>query len=206
MDNAKALINFAQYTFDGLESKAHTIIASMTNNPHFSSPVPSITDVSTAATAYTNALVAAKTGNRADISLKNQKRQALELVLKQLAAYVNYTALGNRTIIISSGFDVSKEKEQIPALEKPSDIAVANGKNSGELVVSVTAVKGAVAYVHQYTLEAVPTEQSWLSATTSTCKYVFSNLEPGKRYWCRVAAVGTKGQIIYSDPMQRIVI
>ena len=47
---------------------------------------------------------------------------------------------------------------------------------------------------------------NWQTTTTRQAKITYDNLEAGKIYYCRVAAVGAKGQIVYSDPISRMVI
>lgn len=98
-------------------------------------------------------------------------------------------------------------KQSQPAeINKSENLQVLNGVNSGELEVLVNRVKGATAYLHEYTTDDTAQTVNWVSvASTSRC-IVFSNLQSGSKYYCRVGAVGPKGQLVYSDPVSRIVI
>jgi len=201
----KVLLNFSKYTDGGFESKAGTILASMTDNDFFPTPVPALTVLADALEGYSQWLADADSGNRSDIAIKNTRRLALEAVLRQLANYINYTAAGDRSKLLTTGFDVSKEREPI-TITKPENMRVVNGKNSGELIASVKRVKGAVSYMHEYILEEALETGNWTAFTSSSAKFTFTNLQPGKNYICRIAAIGAKGQIVYSDPVGRIVV
>ncbi|HVT86397.1 MAG TPA: fibronectin type III domain-containing protein [Chitinophagaceae bacterium] len=201
----KVLINFRRYTDGDFESKSRTIVELMTGNSNFPTPVPAITVIADAADDYSSSLITASTGNRADIAAKNQKRADLEELLRILASYINFTADGDRSKLLTTGYDVSKEKAPV-TITKPENITVTNGMNPGDLVVSVNAVKGARSYVHEYADEADFAAGKWQSVTASQSKYVFTGLEAGKKYYCRVAAVGSRDQVVYSDPMSRIVL
>jgi hypothetical protein len=50
-----------------------------------------------------------------------------------------------------------------------------------------------------------PTHESWVHATIATASFAtIENLTSGKRYWFRVAAVGTMGQSGWSEPATKI--
>ena len=73
------------------------------------------------------------------------------------------------------------------------------GEQPGELLVSVRTVKGAAAYLHQYSTDPLLAETSWkgMNSTASKCK--LAGLTPGTTYYLRVAAIGAKDQVLYSD-------
>jgi hypothetical protein len=167
--------------------------------------VPALTVVTTAADAYTAALVKAGSGNRSDIADKNNKRSELTALLRSLADYVNFCANGDRSILLTSGYDITKEP-QPTVITKPENLEVNNGSNSGELQVRVKGVKGAKAYMFEYTTDETQAATTWYSTSSSAAKFVFNNLTPGQKYFCRVGAVGPYGQLVYSDAVARIVI
>jgi len=201
----RALLSFKNLPDAGLLAKTETIINAMTANPHFPTPEPAIAVVTTANTAYGDALKVAKTGTRADSALKNQQRDALEQLLTDLAAYVNFTAKGDRAILLTSGFDITSE-DAPPVVTKPASIKVVNGKNPGELASSVPRMDGGISFSHEYTLDPELAEKSWQRFTSTKANFTFTGLEPGKTYFVRVGAVGSKDQTVYSDVISRIVI
>lgn len=201
----KSLTNFASLSDSGLESKTQLIISSLTGNAHFPTPIPTLAALQTAFDAFQEALVKAGTGNRVDIAEKNAAREVLVNLLRLLCAYVNLTANGNRAMLLSSGFSISKDREPV-FISKPENLKIENGLSSGELLLSVSAVKGAYAYLHEYTTDATLAPDSWVSTTTTASKALLDNLQPGTLYYCRVGAVGANGQLLYSDASSRMVI
>lgn len=201
----KTVINFSRYSDGTLESKTHSIISSMTGNANFPNPVPAIADVQAAATAFAAALIKAGTGNRVDVADKNAKRETLTGSLRILGTYVNMVANGDRTQLLSSGFDISKEP-QPAVLTKPENLKVENGLSSGQLLVTVKAVKGAYAYLHEYTTDATLAPGSWVTTNSTTSRHLLTNLQPGTVYFCRVGALGSNNQLLYSDAVSRMVI
>lgn len=201
----KCIFNPSRYSDADLEAKTHTIINNLTGNPVFTTPVPTLSVVEDASEVYSGALLDASTGNRSKIAVKNASREALVLLLRQLCVYVNLTANGNAAELLTSGFDVSKDPE--PAvISKPENLKVENGVSSGELLMSIKKVKGAYAYLHEYTSDAAMAPASWVSTPSTACKIIFSNLLPGTKYYCRVGAIGANDQLLYSDTISRIVV
>ncbi len=201
----RALINFRGMSDAALETKASTIAVSMKGNAYFPTPVPSLTDVQNALDDFSDSLVTAQGGKRADIAVKNQNRAALIALLRQLAAYVNFIANGDRAILLTSGFDITSEGG-VSAITKPENLQVVNGDNPGELIVSVDSVPAAKAYMFEYSTDSTLAETSWQKMPFTQSSFTFTGLDSGKKYFCRVAAVGTRGQMVYSDIISRIVL
>jgi hypothetical protein len=85
-------------------------------------------------------------------------------------------------------------------------LKVENGLSSGQLFVTVKAVKGAYAYLHEYTTDASLAPGSWVTTNSTASRYTFNNLQPGTVYYCRVGAIGSNNQLLYSDAVSRMVI
>ncbi len=201
----KCLSNFGTFTDGALENKCHVIINSLTGNASFPNPVPALATIEAASTAYSASLVEAGTGNRAAIALKNMRRAELTELLAQLCMCVNFLGNGQPELLLTTGFDVSKER--VPTvITVPQNLQVENGENSGQLLLSVTRVKGAASYLYEYTTDSTLAPNTWVATSASTSKLKFSNLVPGTLYYCRVGAVGPYGQLLYSPVLSRMVI
>jgi len=184
-------------------TKSTVIQAGMTGNPFFPNPTPALPVLDAAIVSYATALTAAQSKGKDAVAVKKQARAELAGILIQLANSVITTANGNRTMLVSSGFDRASEGENTPIV-KPSSIYVADGQNAGELVVKVPRIKGATGYVPQYTPDPLAPDSDWKAFMTSTSKYTFTNLQPAKKYWCRVAVVGPYNQMVFSDAVCRV--
>lgn len=193
----KISTSFGTYSDANLEQKAEYIKEQMTGNASFPAPDPSLGDLQDAIDAYSTALISAAGLDCTEVAQKNEYRQALEVLLAKLGMYVMNVALGNTAMLTSSGFTLIKSNEP-QYIANPGNVTISNGVTSGELVASVPAVKGARSYLHQITTEPPTDATEWESTSTSRSRYTYSNLTPGKQYWIRVAAVGSRQQIAYS--------
>ena len=178
-------------------NKGGNIVLSLTDNPAFPSPIPPLADVQDALSTYSAALVTAESLGRDNVSAKNQARAILELLLGQLGRYVMFVANGDENALVSSGFPLAKDP-QPRTLVNPGNVTLENGISTGELISSV-AKGNASGFVHQIA-DILPTEATvWTSHPSSSRKYVFKNLTPGKQYWVRVIAIGFRGQQAISN-------
>jgi hypothetical protein len=195
---------FESFSDSNFETKGTNIYDSMLSNSYFPSPIPDLSVVQEALQVYSAAVPAAQGRDRDAVAVKNQARETLTVLLIQLANYVMTVANGNKTMLISSGFDLAGEGEPTPIV-KPAGITLADGPNAGELVVKVTAVKGARSYLAGCTPDPLTDNSEWTEFVTTTSKYTFKNLPNAVKYWCRVAAVGSHDQVVYSDAVCRVV-
>ncbi|MGE5109191.1 MAG: hypothetical protein ACM3H8_16755 [Sphingobacteriales bacterium] len=201
----KALFNFSKFSDAALEVKAQAIYSNLNGNSSYATPSPALTLLQAAITAFSDALNTSSTGTRSDIAFKNQKRQELVDLLRSLAAYVNFAANGDESVLLDSGFDVSKDPGTI-TITKPENLQVVNGNNPGVLMLSVDSVKGAKSYLFEYTTDITLAEQNWQSFPSTKAKYILEDLMAGTKYYCRVGAVSGNNQLLYSDAVSRMVI
>jgi hypothetical protein len=202
---AKISTAFAKLSDAAFSSKGLTIYTSMLTNAYYPTPVPDMPTISAALQAYTNALVAAQTKERTAVQLKNQARAALTANLKLLGVYVTLTANGDAAKLASSGYDMAKSRSPKPPITKPENLIVTMGKNSGELDVSVDRVANARSYAYQYNTSTPTDDSAWETEISTSRKYTLTGLISGTKYTCRVGAVGSKNQTVYSDTVTRIV-
>ena len=197
MRNPKIILNYTSLSDADFEGKGTFILTSMTGNPHFPDPVPTLVEVQAAVTNYSDALNAAAGLGRNNVALKNKCRNELQGLLTQLGMYVMLVANGDVAILTSSGFTLAKVPE--PAyITNPGNVTLSNGVTAGQLVSSVAAVLGARLYFHEI-CDAPPTDNTvWDRKQTSRARFVFTGLIPGKQYWVRVAVTGSGEQIAYS--------
>ncbi len=197
MKNPKIQLSFTKETDSNFLKKATFINTSMTGNPAFPDPIPTLAIVQEAIGVYAEKLSAATGLGRVNVADKNQARDFLEQLLFKLGLWVMFMADGVEAVLISSGYTLVKEP-QPQNLEKPGDVTLTYGITAGTLISSIP--KGnASSFIHEIT-DALPTEETkWTGYPTSTCQFTFTGLIPGKQYWVRVAAVGKRKQIAYSN-------
>lgn len=197
MKTFKVNVSFSRLSDADFLNKAEHILQSMTGNPAFPNPVPTLADVQAAITKYSADLVLAQGLGKVNVANKNQSRQALEKLLTQLGMFVMFVANGDETILISSGYTLTKMPEP-NHIDNPGNVELSNGITSGQMVSMVKGQRAVKSYLHQIASE-LPTENTvWDSNATSRSKFVFTDLQPGKQYWVRVAVIGGNEQTAYS--------
>lgn len=197
--------SFKMHTDSAFETKAQIIAAAMSDNEYFKNPSPEIPVLLDAINTYTDALTAAGTGDRIKIAEKNKSRKALEALLRELAAYVMLVAKGDRTILISSGFDLQKEPESKPAVTAPTTLIVKSGSNSGEVIVRAVGAKNVKHYRHEYTVGPLTENSVWIDKLNSKGKHMFEGLKPTVEHHFRTAGLGKDDEIAYSKVVSYIV-
>jgi hypothetical protein len=199
-------LDFSRYSDPDLDTKAQDIITCLTNNANFPNLFPKMEDIEKAGKFYSSSLVDAQTRDKIKVAIKKSAKRELIEVLKALGNHIMSVAQGDEAILVSSGFTLTRGGGSSRVLANPQSLVVKPGKNRGEIVTSVAGVGGARAYIHEYTLDPVTDTSVWTSVTSTRRKHLFTNLQSGKNYWFRVAAVGPNGQVVYSAPQAHIVL
>ena len=157
---------------------AQSIASAMSISTDYPNPTPSLAVFNTAVQDYLAALADAQTRDKVKIGIKNDRRAALESLMVQLGKCVNFLANGDRTKLLTSGYELSKEPG-IVTISKPENIQLIDGLNSGELILKVDRGLGVVSFVHEYCTNITDPTPKWVSVTTTTSKCVFKGF--GKR-------------------------
>ena len=186
-------------------NRASGILVAMTGNPDYLNPVPALVDLAEQVADFINKLSVAQNRDRNAVAAKNEARILLNASLKTLGNYVTLTADGDRQKLIGSGFPLSKHGEPVPPLTKPRNMVAGDGPNTGECTVSVDGNREARSLLYQYTTDPVTENSVWVTESGTARSYTFTKMPRGILYWFRIGAVGTNGQLIYSDVVSRIV-
>ncbi len=204
MTRPKILFNFNRYSNPALLSKANVILIAMSGNPAFSSPAPTLAYITDAYDAFVTVSAVVNLGDRTQIPLRNVRRKELMTLLESLAGYVTYTANSNYVALATSGFDMEKGKTPTPPIGNPQNLILKDGLNPGSIDISVNPVPFATSYLVELTIGEITANTVWQTQGCSRSKCTITDLLPGT-YSCRVAAIGTKKQIAYSDIVSWIV-
>ncbi|MFZ4703024.1 MAG: hypothetical protein ACOYMG_23510, partial [Candidatus Methylumidiphilus sp.] len=149
--------------------KANAIVAAMTDNPNFPEPwpvqVPSLSTLRDAVASFQAAVQAALTRDTTKILLRDKAWENLVHLLLDLVPYVEMVAKGDVNILMSSGFDLCKERVHTgstrTSLEAPAGFTVKRSDRDGELIAHVAKLQGAGSYELQIA-EGDPTvEDNW---------------------------------------------
>ena len=188
-------------------AKARQIVTALTGNPGFTTPHPTLAQVTAGAddleTAYSDAQTARQTA-QTKTSILRDKEDDLEKVLRQIAAYIESVGGDDESLILSAGVEVRSEASPSAAPSAPTSLTATDGDEEGEIDLTWDKVKGAKSYVIERSVDP-PTATSWGHATVVLkSSATINGLTGGTRYWFRVASVLSTGQSGWSDPATKI--
>jgi hypothetical protein len=203
---AKPKLNLRGLPIPEKIAKARQMVKAMTDNPHFATPQPALATITTAIDNLDAGYAAALAARQNAITTTNilhELEAALDVVLRQLAAYVESVSGQDESKILSAGMGVKSTSTASTAATVPAAFALTAGDHEGELDASWDKVKGA-SYVLERSADP-PTATSWAhEAVALKSSATISGLVSGTRYWFRVAAVTSGGQSGWSDPATKI--
>jgi len=196
----------AKYTKrqNGLTIIGQRVVENMENNIVFPNPPAALADLKKVLPEFQTALVKAEGRDKQMVSIKNDKKAIMLALLQELSEYVTVTCKGDRTLILSSGFDVAGENSGNNLPPSIEILEVELGQ-SGEATTRVKNVTGVKAYVHQYTKEPPGLNTEWIGEGSSDGIHTFEGLVSDKRYWFRVVVIGTNKQRGYSPVVSRVI-
>ena len=195
--------------------KANSIAAAMTDNPNFPEPwpvqAPTFISIRDAIDLFQIAVQDALTRDSTKILLRDKARETLVQRLLDLVPFVELVAKGDINILLSSGFDVGKDRTHTgstqTSLGAPTGFTVKRSDLEGELVAHVAKLQGAGGYELQIA-EGDPTvADNWhqYAVFTSGLKMVITGLTPGHRVSVRVRGFNAAGYGAWSDTVTLIV-
>lgn len=204
---SKIKLNLRSLSPTEIVAKARQIVTALTGNPVYSTPHPALTLITTATDEVETALTdvqAAKQTVATFQSIQHNKTDALEGLLRQLAAYIESVAGDDEAKILSAGVSVRVPATSTSTVTMPTALSTSEGSHEGEVNLKWDKVKGAKSYVIERATDP-QVATSWVHAAVSLkASATIRGLTSGTRYWFRVAAVTTGGQSGWSDPATRL--
>jgi hypothetical protein len=181
---------------------ARQVVSSLKDNAPFAAVKDSVTALENAVNDYEAALMNAKGRDRTMISVKNDKKASLQELLAELSINVVQVCKGDRSMLLSSGFNISKDRSAANKL--PFMLNVDLGL-PGEATTRIPRVGGTRAYVHQYTADPVTPASVWRSETSKSNSYTFTGLASGAKFWFRIIVFDKAGESTYLEPVSRFI-
>jgi len=202
MKKVKVILNFIRYTATQLIEFARNTVIKMTGNPLFTTPDVAMAQITTAAALLETKYNASRGGGKQQTADMHQARKALEELLRKQVLYVERITMGNESMILSSGFDCSKQ----PAPALHPEFKVMNGEKEGEIILKHKAVKGAKAWAWQHCTNPIASEKWILAGISTQSVFTIKDLMPGGKYWFRASHITIEGQSEWCDPAVKIVL
>ena len=202
--NKKLSLNIRKHKDGELNNYARCILHSLTDNEYFPDVAPLLTPIRETSDQYQTALYSSFNGDILYINIKNDLREKLILQLRELGEWIQKRSNGAEIPLKSTGFLITKPKEAIE-LTEPTEFRILPGKNNGEIIMKVKRVIGAKAYLFQYTPDPLTPESKWEAFYCTTCKKTITNLPLGVKYLFRIAVIGPRDQVLYTNILTRYI-
>lgn len=185
-----------------LTTLTRNIVSNLKNNAHFPNVTEAVAGIEKALSEYDVALSNAAGRDKTMVSIKKDKQAALRELLASLAVVVTQISKGDRSMLLSSGFDVSKERDK-PRKLPPNlvvDLAV-----PGEATIRLRSFGRVRAYVHQVTPDPLTPESVWTGETTASREHTFRGLKSTAKLWFRAIVLNRNGESTYMEPILRVI-
>ena len=204
MKKITVVLDFIPYAVSEKVTFCRNVNDKLFGNALYPTPDVTLVDANAAVDALESAILAAKDGGHTAISAMHDAEKLVNEIYRKLANYVDRTAAGDDTSILSSGFHISKQ----PVITPKATLAAVDGEHSGSVRLVAKALLGAVAYLWQMAIDdAAGTGLVWIAIGSSTrANFEVSGLEVMKRYKFRFAAVTVDGTTDYCEPVSKIII
>ena len=202
MRKSKVIINFKNQTVPEKIEFARNSVTKMTGNTNFATPDVALTLITTATNTLETKYNLAIGGGKQQTADMHQARAALDDLLHKEGLYVERIANGNEAIILSSGYNTSKQ----PKPASHPAFTVDNGEHEGEMLLKHKAVKQSKAWTWQYCQDPI-TETGWILAGMSTqTTFIIKDLKPGTKYWFRAAHLKKEGMSDWCAPIAKFAV
>jgi hypothetical protein len=204
----RVLLNFTKTTAVEFLARCNAVYVGLNLNPAYPNPPISMPDLRATIDAYSAAITAALDGGGAKaIAHRNAVGERLRRMLRQLANYVEANCNGDMTTFLSSGFQAvsSARTRTLPVSESIRKIVP--GSTSGEVVVTLVPVPGAVSYELRWApITSGGSPEEWKKQSVAQIRPPSSigGLTPGTAYAFQARALTRSGLTDWSVPVNRI--
>lgn len=180
---------------------ADNVTQNMKDNPQFASAAEKVKAVGVARESYAKQWSIASTGTSAQKQEAKVAKATLQNALKLLAIDINYVANGSRTMVLTTGYEISKENISRQVLGAITGLYVNQGVNAGEVIIGFdaqSAIQG-TGVDYAYTTNS-DTATVWTTVPNGRkTKLTLSGLVPGSVITVRAWATGPRNQSVVSQ-------
>jgi hypothetical protein len=194
-----AVLSFLRLDRNNKLESIRNVVARMTNNEDFPNPDIPLSEISDTCNLLEATMFRASSGDRLLRLECNNYEKLLDDKIRKLVIYVNRTANGNELKLLSTGFEINKDKYQ-PS--KPL-LSIELGQVSGTVKLKRKRDMAAYSYTWQMCAKDLPVEENeWVVAGQSgQSTFVIKGLTPLMIYSFRVAVLNHEGLQPYCTPI-----
>jgi hypothetical protein len=132
----KLALSFRKHNENDLSAIAFIVTDKLADNDHFPDVKPMLSPVRETGKQLRDAVIDASLGDTLKIIIKNDIKEKLIVLLRELGDWVEKHANGEDAVLVSSGFRLAKPKKEI-SLQNPAEFIIMPGMNNGEIIMQV---------------------------------------------------------------------
>jgi hypothetical protein len=180
--------------------KARHIAGKITGNVNYTTPKPTIVQITDSATALETAYNNSRGKDEGMMTIYRAKLKAFRLLMVLVLAYIQQESGGDELIIESAGVATKKPKSPSQPVGKVTNVSGVQGALAGETILKWKALK----YKKTYTIAKSADNIVWVDAKFPCTKktVVITGLVPETYTWFKIAGINGLGQGEWSDPIR----
>ena len=203
MRRKKVKTFYGKMRFDELHTLAGKVVDCMKDSTIFVDLPVALEDLENQAQDYqTKWEVAKDGGSKLAKTLRDEAKEVLLETFSRLATYVNHTARGKMSVLVSSGFELESDSKPLQVTDIPVLVKLVDGPQKNQLLLRFQGVKKVSFYEYQYT-ESVDAQGDpiWdeIFQTRNTSTNIIAPTRPGEIYYARVRTRNGAGASDWSD-------
>jgi hypothetical protein len=209
----KAVKNFRRMAAEAVLTTSQAILPHFdpANNPNLTGAPPLPVDMATlkSSTDLLSAKIAlAAEGGKTAVAEKNHQKEIVVKLLIQLAQYAEANCKDDMTTFLSFGFTAANSTKAKTAPASESIRKIEPGPNSGEVLITLMKLLGAVSYLVQFAPMVNGAAGPWTIKPVPGIKppFLITGLTPGMTYVFQARALTKAGYSDWSESVTRIVV
>ena len=185
---------FTSLSQDGLLTYAKNVVTSMTDNPNYVKLQTDVDELRNLNVTYSKSLEDNVSGGKPATADKNKARVNVTNQLKKVGTFISVMAAGDVTVILSAGFDPTKDKSSYSSLDTPFILELTNLPDTSLAVIRLSKVAGATNYIIKKRIKTDDPNAPWDSSEYNSALKVMIRVDvPKKDYQFIFRAIGNSG-------------
>lgn len=181
--------------------KGRNHVTMITDNANYPTLQPGLSEISEACDKLEESVLEVQfNGGKIAHDRKNVREKEVDELINYLGKQVQVLSFGDRSKILSAGFDVRRSGSAIITLDAPRGLRASISPFKGTIDLRWNPVHGTKVYELFMTAGDPNKEEGWMPMGVSTrCTRTVRNLVTGTTYSFRVNAVGANAQSAFSS-------
>ena len=197
---SEAVLGMSGMTAPEKVLKARKIAGKLTGNADYTTPKPTIVQITDSATALETAYNNSRNKDEGMLKIYRAKLKAFRLLMVLVLAYIQQESGGDELIIESAGVTTKKPPAPSQPVGKVINLRGGQGTLAGQTILKWKALDRKKSYIVDKSADSITWEDAKSPCTKATV--VVTGLVPETYTWFRVAGVNGFGQGEWSDPIR----